>query len=261
MSTWILLRGLTRERGHWGRFPEALQRRLPSSAIVALDFPGNGAYHPLRSPTRIAEMTDWCLEQIRVLGIAPPYGLIAMSMGAMVAIDWAGREPQSIAGCVLINTSMRPFDPWYRRLLPRNFITLVGLALPGRSAAGRERTILRMTSRNSDAADAVLGDWTRLRHLHPVSSLNALRQLYAAASFIPKPQAPPVPLLVLGSREDGLVDGRCSLDLAQRWQTEFAIHAGAGHDLPLDDPTWVAGHIAGWTVRQAFDDHAPVSAK
>jgi pimeloyl-ACP methyl ester carboxylesterase len=68
-----------------------------------------------------------------------------MSLGAMVAVAWADRHPDELAGGVLINTSLRPFSPWYQRLRPANYLALLGLLLAG-DAGRRERTILRLTS-------------------------------------------------------------------------------------------------------------------
>lgn len=244
MKTWVLLRGLTREAGHWGRFPGLLAERFPQARILTLDFPGNGSQHRLRSPTRIAAMTDACIAQLA--GVAPPFGVVAMSMGAMVAIDWASRQPESIAACVLINTSMRPFDPFYKRLRPAQWTSAGRLLLPA-GAAQRERIVLRMTSHRPEAAAAVLSEWTGLRRRHPVSRLNALRQLLAAARFVAPDCAPRVPLLVLGSQADALVDVRCSIGLARRWHSDLVLHPAAGHDLPLDDPAWLAARIAEWS--------------
>ncbi|MES2100224.1 MAG: alpha/beta hydrolase [Pseudomonadota bacterium] len=243
---WILLRGLTRESGHWGDFPARLRERLGGAQVVALDLPGNGALNQLASPTRIEAITSHCRAQVRALGIAPPYHLLAMSMGAMVALDWAGRDPQAIAGCVLINTSLQRVDPWHRRLRPANYPALLRLALGRGDAADRERAVLRLTSRNPDAGAAVLDAWAALRRSRPVSGRNALRQLCAAARFRPGAHAPAVPLLVLASLRDALVDVRCSTGLAQRWHADIALHPDAGHDLPLDDAAWVAEQVARW---------------
>lgn len=72
MDTWVLMRGLTRESGHWGRFVGLLQDRFPAARIVALDLPGNGRLKELRSPSRIGAAMETCREQLRALGIAPP---------------------------------------------------------------------------------------------------------------------------------------------------------------------------------------------
>jgi pimeloyl-ACP methyl ester carboxylesterase len=55
-----------------------------------------------------------------------------------------------------------------------------------------------------------------------------------------------VPLLVLSSAGDQLVDPRCSTRLAHAWQAPHAIHPNGGHDLPLDDGPWVAQEVAKW---------------
>jgi len=246
MSAWVLLRGLTRESGHWGAFTSLLQRRDPGARIVALDLPGNGAFHEQASPARVETMSQWCREHLRSQGIAPPYRLLAMSMGAMVAVDWAARAPRELAGCVLINTSLRPFNPWYRRLRPANYAVLLALALTPEAWGGHERTILRLTSRHPAAAAAVLEDWTHLRKVRPVSSANALRQLLAAARYRAPATPPAVPLLVLASQRDRLVDARCSQELARRWRAEIAVHPSAGHDLTLDDAAWVVDRIGLW---------------
>jgi hypothetical protein len=46
-------------------------------------------------------------------------------------------------------------------------------------------------------------------------------------------------VLLLTSAQDGLVDTRCSLALAQAWHCDIESHPWAGHDLPLDDAAWV----------------------
>lgn len=248
MSTWILLRGLTREARHWGDFPEQLAGRLPTARLLAVDLPGNGALCAQTSPTRVGALGAAVRAQLAALGAVPPYHLLAMSLGAMVAIDWALRHPGEVSGAVLINTSLRGLSPVHHRLRPANYACLLGLALT-RSDAARERAILALTSRrqrSAHAADALVERWCAYRRECPVSARNALRQLLAAARFRVPPAPPPVPLLLLSGAGDALVDARCSLRLAERWRVPHAVHPSAGHDLPLDDAPWVAQAIADW---------------
>lgn len=251
MSTWILLRGLTRESGHWGDFPDILRAQLPAGAqLLALDLPGTGRLHQARSPSSIEATMQDCRQQLQALGIAPPWHLLALSLGAMVALDWAMHHPEELAGCVLINTSLRPFSPWYLRLRPARYGALLGLLLAHQTPRDREQTILRLTTRHPSASAAVLAQWTALRQARPVSRLNALRQLLAAARYRAPARAPAIPLLLLCSRCDALVDPRCSRRLAQQWQAEIAEHPSAGHDLPLDDGPWLAAQVARWLARR-----------
>lgn len=248
MTTWVLLRGLSRSSGHWGTFQAQLQRRLGATQVVALDLPGNGALNRQRSPLRVAALTDHCLAELQRLEMVPPFHVVAVSMGAMVAADWSARAPHTLAACVLINTSARGLGPWHRRLRLSSHAALLSIALGPRDAAS-EATLLRLTSRNAPAAAAVLGDWVRLRGAQPVAPGNALRQLIAAARFRLPDRAPDVPILVLVSQGDALVDPRCSTALAQRWCCRLATHPWAGHDLTLDDGEWVIDQIERWLQR------------
>ena len=249
-NTWVLLRGLTRERGHWGAFPKQLALQLgPQARIVTLDLPGNGALHGMASPASIAATMAHCRAQLQALAIDAPVHLLAMSLGAMVAVEWAVRHPQELAGCVLVNTSMRPFSPFYRRLRPANYAPLIGLALWPRSSLTRERAVLRLTTRLQPYDTPVVTQWAALRDRHPVSAGNALRQLLAAARYRAPREAPAVPLLVLGSAHDTLVHASCSRRLAHQWQAELREHPSAGHDLPQDDGHWLAAQVAQWRAQ------------
>jgi pimeloyl-ACP methyl ester carboxylesterase len=245
-ARWVLLRGLTRESGHWGDFPARLQTALqataPHAEVHSLDLPGNGRLHREPSPCTVAAMTQSARQQLRARGLAPPYHVLAMSLGAMVAADWASRHPEELAAAVLINTSLRPFSPWWRRLQPARLPILLGLLLPGRSIRAREAAVLRLTSRLTAPAP-VLDEWVALNRRHPVSAANAMRQLLAAARFCAAAEAPSVPMLVLVSRRDALVDPACSQALARRWALPLQAHPEAGHDLPLDDAAWVVAQV------------------
>ncbi|OHC64558.1 MAG: hydrolase [Rhodocyclales bacterium GWA2_65_20] len=249
MSTWIFLRGLTRESRHWGDFPAAFRGEIPAADIVALDLPGNGRLHRMRSPTSVAAMAEYCRAELLAQGIRPPYRLLAMSLGAMVAVAWATKHPEEIAGCVLINTSLRPFSPFYSRLRPGNYAALLGLALPGGNADATERTILRLTSKLAGQRTQIVAAWSAWRREHPVSHANALRQLLAASRYRAPARKPAVPMLILAGAADTLVDPRCSQQLARLWQTDFAEHPGAGHDIPLDDGAWVVRQVRDWLLR------------
>jgi pimeloyl-ACP methyl ester carboxylesterase len=249
MSTWVLLRGLLRETRHWGEFPAVLRAQLPGAEVVSLDLPGNGRLFRSSSPWRIEQMAEYCRRELSARGSVPPYYLLGLSMGAMVAVAWATLHPQELRGCVLINSSLRRFDPFYRRLRPRAYPAL--LTLIGGDAAEQERAILRLTSCRGDAQSDILERWVRYRRECSVTRRNALRQLLAAAVYRAPSRPPAPPMLVLASALDGLVDPSCSRHLAAQWKTALAVHPGAGHDLPLDDAAWVVGQVRDWLAASA----------
>lgn len=245
-DTWVLLRGLTREARHWGRFPDLLRAQMPGARIVAIDLPGNGRLHRESSPLSVPEMARYCRAELARRGVEGPVYLLAMSLGAMVASAWAASHPQELEGCVLVNTSMRPFSPFYQRLKPRHYPAIVKLAALGGTPRQWEETVLRITAHHpSDPASTLLG-WVRLREECPVTPGNALRQLLAAARYSAPITAPAPPILILASSHDELVDARCSQRLAAAWQARLATHPTAGHDLPLDDGDWVATQVRQW---------------
>jgi len=237
MTHWILLRGLTRQSLHWGAFTGQLAPAMQPAEVLALDLPGNGSRWQHRSPCSVHAMMQDCRQQLQRLSIAPPYRLLAMSLGAMVSVAWAQAHPHEVAAQVLINPSMRPLNPFYQRLRPAHYACLLGLMLRQAEPAAWERHILRITSQRGDAS--VLPLWVSLRRQHPVSGVNALRQLCAAARFAADLQAPPVPSLLLAGARDALVAPQCSSAWAQAWGCALQIHPWAGHDLALDDPAWL----------------------
>jgi len=244
----VLLRGLMREARHWGEFPVLFQHAVGAQKVVTLDFPGNGSLHAQTSASSVADMANHCRTQLRQLGYAPPYQVLALSLGAMVAVEWSGQHPEEIERMVLINTSLAPHNPFYHRLRPSNYPALFRFLLCG-SIAQRERLILRLTSRQSRSElqqAMLLEQWLAYAHDAPVTRTNILRQLRAALIYRAVPTAPAVPVLLLAGEQDQLVNMKCSLALAQHWGCAINLHPTAGHDLPLDDGVWVAQQVKDW---------------
>ena len=244
MTTWIFLRGLTRAIGHWGHFVDQFREAVPGSTVKALDLPGNGLLNQQCSPLSVHSMVAHCRAQLVAGDYKPPFHLLAMSLGGMVAVAWAQEHPREVTGNVLINTSMRPFSPFYQRLLPANYVSLLRAILLSASPEAWERTVLHLTS-NLGEAD-VLADWLALHEKSPVSRANAVRQLIAAARYRAPTTKPATPTLLLASEHDHLVSVACSRALARHWQCTLRVHPNAGHDLPLDDADWVRSQVVRW---------------
>ena len=246
MTPWILLRGLTRESRHWGEFPRHLSSSLGDTRVICLDLPGNGRLNSMDSPCNVAAMADYCHAELVSMGISKPCRVLAMSLGAMVAVDWTARYPQDIEAAVLINTSLRPYSPTYHRLRPSNYLSVLHLILGRPDDLKLETAILKMTTRQVADPPVVIEHWRQWRRENPVSWRNALRQLMAAANYRAPLRRPLEHLLLLASAEDGLVNSNCSRTLAEAWRIRLAIHPTAGHDLPLDDERWVLTEVQKW---------------
>jgi len=244
--SWVLLRGLTREARHWGELPQRLVEVPGVEQVMALDLPGNGEFFAQDSPRSVRAMVGFARWQLRAQGLQPPYNLLAMSLGGMVATAWAQQYPHEVSRLVLINTSMRPFSGLSARLRPDNWLQLLLLAARWQDIGYAERVIHQLTCQQRAWRDQDLAAWARIRRSAPVSAANAWRQLWAAARFCSATAPPPCPTLVLSSARDQLVHPQCSARLAQAWQAEHQQHPWAGHDLPHDDAGWLCQRLAGW---------------
>lgn len=266
MSAWILLRGLTRETRHWAALPDRLRAAGLEGDILGIDLPGSGRYVHECAPASIAATTDFVRNRMRCRsegdGPAPPYRLVALSLGAMVALDWAQRFPGEIERLVLINTSLRGVcGPW-ERMRPSAWPNVARAAWGWRGSRRRdaEAAIHALTCRRVDGRDADLAAWTEINETAPPTRANALRQLWAAACFRAAPAAPRCPTLVLASRADALVHPACSAKLAAEWGAPRIEHPWAGHDLAHDDPVWLADTIAAWVGNASAVAVPPTSA-
>ena len=253
---WVLLRGLTREARHWGDMTLLLAKQLESTdattrhTVTTLDLPGNGVAASQTSPCSVRAMVESARKQMAATGAKPPYALMAMSLGGMVATDWAQRYPDEVIRLVLINTSMRPYSRATERLRPASWARVILVALRWRSAQPVERGIHQLTCNREADRTGDLAIWLEIRKSAPVTAANALRQLIAAARFRCSPTPPRCPVLVLSSTLDRLVDARCSAALATAWLAPHYRHPWAGHDLPHDDAPWVAQRVVGWAQQK-----------
>jgi pimeloyl-[acyl-carrier protein] methyl ester esterase len=255
-SHWILIRGLAREARHWGTFPgqlsEALNRQEGRVRVDALDLPGAGRFSEMRSPFSIAEITEFVRGKFleirhrqRLAGEKPASStyMMAMSLGGMIAANWLERWPDDFRGCILVNTSFRGYSPVINRLSPGALRHMFDILRERGSVYERELRVLEMISNRPEIHAEIAREWERLHLDRPVSLENFTRQLIAAARFEPRLIAPPVPVLLLNSAKDRMVDASCSQVIAQRWNAELRCHPSAGHDLPLDDGPWVIEEI------------------
>lgn len=257
---WVLLRGLSRASGHWGVFPDHLLRELralqPASRLLLLDLPGTGALRRQASPTQVSAIVDACREELQRQGVSGPVSLVGMSLGAAVLSEWASRYPHEVEAGVLINPSLRPFSELFRKPRPLNYLGLLLLSLSRFSARMREERVLSLTTRLTPT-QAVIDRWVELQRQYPLGVRNTARQLLASVRYRASRTRPAAPMLLLCSKADGLVDWRCSQAISRAWGAPLRLHTKAGHDLPLDDPQWVARAVAEWLRDRSIQGVVP----
>ncbi|WP_432262563.1 alpha/beta fold hydrolase [Cupriavidus sp. TMH.W2] len=243
MSRWVFLRGLTRESRHWGTLPAQWEAAGLGHPLLP-DLPGNGALSAQPAPWSVREMVTAVRRQLSAAGVPGPYRVLAMSLGAMAATEWASAYPEEIDRLVLVNTSMRPFCSPAQRLRPRNWGKLLRVAQRWHDRAYCERTIHAITCARTDSLASDIARWQAIAADAPVTRQSALAQLLAAARYRAPAGAPHCPVLLLASAADRLVNPACSAHIAQAWGAPLLTHHWAGHDLPHDDPQWLCDAVA-----------------
>lgn len=243
--TWVFLRGLVRQHRHWEDFPGKFLQAFPESDVVLIDLPGNGDMHDHESPNSIAEMVQSVRKQLDAQGVHGPVNVLALSLGAMVGIEWMERYPGDIERAVLINTSLRGMSRFTERLRPENYQEILRNLLFG-SLLDREKFILDTTTNLYPHKLALAEKWARYALAQPTTRMNALRQLWAAGTYRAPPARPHEHVLILQSLGDHLVNPVCTTRIADTWRWPLVSHPTAGHDLTLDDGEWVIHQIKNW---------------
>ncbi len=250
---WVFLRGLVRESAHWDDFPERFAAGMANARVHLVDLPGNGRHWRQPSPLSLCEAMEAVRsEALRSMGrerpVFQPFYLFSISLGGMVAVEWAHRHPQELAGTVLVNTSLRGLNPLSQRLSLRAW-PLLARIVAERDVGKRESLILELTSAAKTPEAGLIENRIAIYLRHPVRVRNVFRQLWAAACHRPPIEKPAIPVLLLNSLGDCMVDPECTRALARRWSLEPKTHPWAGHDLPLDDPGWVIAQVRDWLKR------------
>lgn len=241
---WVLIRGLTREQGHWGKFKDMLQEQDPESEVLCIDLPGCGEYHRLSSPFTMDGIAEFIHSHFKGERPKQRY-VLAISLGGMVAVELARLYPDSMDALVIMNSSFKNLSPMYHRL-QLEALQYFYRGLMASNNEERESAVLDMVSNlpsDSKEREKILKDWVDIAIKRPVTKINFLKQIFAAAMYNLPLEKPAFPVLILTSYADRMVDPRCSQKLAEQWQAPLIAHTTAGHELCLDEPQWVIDKV------------------
>lgn len=237
--SWVLLRGLVREKRHWLDFPDRLAAATGRD-VLCLDLPGVGTERERVVPLS----TDGIVDDMRsrFLSSRPDgvWALFGVSLGGMIALRWAERHPEDFARVVVCNTSAADVGGTFERLSPYA-LGQMARAIAAWDHKAREAHVLRLIS-NTDRGHARVDEFAALRASSPVTFTTLVRQLWAA-SGARSPSSLQVPLTVLASSADRMVSHQNSVRLAQKLGAPLHLHPAGGHDLALDDPDWIISHL------------------
>lgn len=240
---WLLLRGLVRERRHWGSFPERLAEST-KSPVLCLDLPGVGTERDRPSPASIAGIVADLRARFLPLRGDGQWAIFAPSLGGMIAMAWADSHPTDFVHLAVCNTSTKDLGGIFQRFSPEALRTVLAAlpgALLGAAPEAREARTLGLVSNtpHGRAQAAVFAGYAREA---PIGVDVLVRQLWAA-SRTNAPASLSIPVTVMCSDGDRLCSPAISRALAARLRAALHVHPDAGHDLPLDDPDWVIARL------------------
>lgn len=231
----VFLRGLIRSRYHWAGFPGRFKNDY---RVIEVELAGNGYRFNELTPMDIPSMMLDIREQVRA-EYTGPVTMIAISMGGMIATEWARQFPQEVAEMHLINTSLANMSLPWERMSAIGFFRLLGCA---GSRLKLERTIFSLTM-NRPFTEKEQNTWLDFAANHPLRWRNVFTQLLAASRYKGPHQAPIENVFFYNAAKDRLVRSGCTRRIAKRWSRPLLTHPTAGHDLPIDDAEWLEASI------------------
>jgi pimeloyl-ACP methyl ester carboxylesterase len=240
-KNFVLIRGLNRGNIHWADFPEILLQKIPNAKIEFLEIAGNGTRFNEISPVNAEECLSDLRSKVSFLKNGEKFYLISISLAGMISMLWADRFPNDLNGVVVINSSLGQFSKPWERLNFKNTPRLFP-ALLSKNTYQKELTILEATSAQPDRIQKFLKPYTEFSDKYPTKFSNLIRQLILANS-IKIINTNRLKTLILVGLNDKFVNPNCSYKISKRFNFKLEENAQSAHDLPLDDPNWLADKI------------------
>lgn len=238
-NNWIFIRGLTRGNAHWGEFPQILKQHVHELNTEFLEIPGNGSLNNIKTPLNACDVVRFLQDKSVMYAQNLPVNICGISLGGMIALKWAEMDPQNVQSVVIINSSLSQCSSIFQRIIPKNYYRMIKAVLSS-NIAEQESAILEMTSNHLDKTKKYIESFVEFSSKYPVLRENFLRQLILASRIRIDKWPSHMPLKIISSQMDRLVDSSCSDEMAIYLKGTQYIHMSAGHDLPLDDPQWLA---------------------
>jgi pimeloyl-ACP methyl ester carboxylesterase len=233
----VLLHGYTGHARSWDAFAQSMTDRY---RVLALDQRGHGesGWAPADA-YGVDDMADDLAAFVRALGLKR-FTLLGLSMGGMVAIEYAGRRPPELAAVVIVDIGPEIVRSGSERIATS---VQVGDVFPSKDAAfaaARADNPRPPEALHRHRVDHSLmrmedGNWT-YRYDRALRSIRALRLRDAETGWRSCADIAVPAQLIRGDQSDIL-----SAEVAERMMrtipnATFALVENSGHPVPLDAP-------------------------
>jgi pimeloyl-ACP methyl ester carboxylesterase len=245
--TLVLLHGYTGHARTWDAFAEAMTDRY---RVIALDQRGHGEtqWAPA-GQYGVEEMTGDLTAFVGALGLRD-FTLLGLSMGGMVAMDYAGRRPPELARLVIVDIGPELVRSGSSRIQAGQQASDVFASREAAFAAARAADPRPPEAHHRHRVDYSLmrtedGAWT-WRYDRALRSPAGMRWQPAEAGWAACAKIAVPTLIIRGALSDIL-----SPEIATRMtqvipDATLVEVADAGHSVPLDAPEGFAAAVRGW---------------
>ena len=245
-SDLVLLHGLSGHARSWDHFASHMTDRY---RVIALDQRGHGESGWASADAyAIKDMADDLAAFVRAMGLRE-FTLLGLSMGGMVTIDYAGRRPDELSACVIVDIGPEIGTSGVQRIQTGMRANDVFASKDEAFAAARAANSVPPEAHHRARSDANLmrtedGRWT-FRYDRAFRS-GALRPRDTEAAWRSYSQIAVRTLVMRGADSDIL-----SPETAERMtqvigQCTLVETKAAGHAIPLDNPDGFLADARGW---------------
>ena len=242
--TIVFLHGALNDQSVWSYHSGALAER--GYAVLALDLPGHGAGSPGPALASVETMADWLLARLQAEGVQKAL-LVGHSMGSLIALETARRDPARIAGLALLGTAapMKVSDALLASTLEDQAGAIAMVAqwshapVPATADAAGEPS-LQERSRQLMAHIAAEG---------PPGLLHTdLAACKAYAGALDAVAALDCPVLFILGRLDKMTPPRAAASLTQAARHGIIVEVDAGHAMMAEQPEAVLDALAAFAT-------------
>ena len=233
----VLLHGFTGHARSWDAFAEAMTDRY---RVLALDQRGHGetAWAPA-DQYGVSDMADDLQAFVKAMGLKR-FTLLGLSMGGMVTMEYAGRRPDALSACVIVDIGPEIVAAGSNRIQTGVRAKDVFESRDEAFAIARAANSVPPEAHHRQRSDNALmrtedGQWT-YRYDRALRQPRTLRPRDPEAAWRSCAQINVPTLLIRGETSDILAP-----EVARRMMevipvAKFAEVAGSGHSVPLDKP-------------------------
>jgi esterase len=233
----VLLHGFTGHARSWDAFAESMTDRY---RVLALDQRGHGqtTWAPA-DEYGVADMADDLAAFVTALGLSG-FSLLGLSMGGMVAIEYAGRRPEALAACVIVDIGPEIVAAGSSRIQAGVRTTDVFASRDDAFAAARAANSLPPEAHHRHRSDHALmrtedGRWT-YRYDRALRGSGRLRPRNPEAAWASCANINVPTQIIRGDQSDIL-----SPEIADRMievipDAQLVTVTNSGHSVPLDAP-------------------------